>query len=103
MGTNGIFNFCAGFKVDRKFKVTWNNQIQQQLNRFYVSNKGAYLYKTKPTSKNPENMLDGFAVQLFNKYEEKEMKNYNINYQYYIMKAEKIIYDLTPKQDLFSI
>lgn len=88
---NNIYDFCAAYKVDKKFKVLWNGKIQQRLNRFYVSNKGAYLYKQKPESKEPENMLKGYPVQLFNIYEEKPIKEYDINYKYYIAECNKLI------------
>lgn len=93
-----IYDFCASFKVDRQFKVLWNGQIQQRLNRFYASEKGAYLYKQKATSKEPENMLKDSAVKIFNRYEQREMKDYDINYGYYIQQARQIIYDFESNQ-----
>lgn len=94
---NNIYDFTAAPKINKKFTVTWKGKIQQNLNRFYVSKQGAYLYKQKPDA-NPENVLKGYAVELFNKYKEKPMSEYNINYDWYIMKCREIINELEPKQ-----
>jgi hypothetical protein len=98
---NNIFDFCSAFKIDKKFKVIWNNQIQQQLNRFYVSKKGCYLYKQKDSKQVLENVLKGHGVILYNEHIEKPINEYNIDYQYYINKVNKIINELSPKQTLF--
>jgi hypothetical protein len=99
---NSIYEFCCSKKVDKKFKITWNGQTQQRLNRYYASKKGAYLYKTKPTSKAPEHLLKESPVMIFNNYEDKRvltntpdkiLENYHINYQFYISQTRKIIYD----------
>lgn len=94
---NNIYDFCMMQKVDKKFKVFWNGKQQQRINRYYVSNNGAYLYKQKPGG-NLENMLKGFGVTVFNKFEKKEMKDYNINYNYYIAEAKKLIHEIEPNQ-----
>ena len=44
---NDIYLFCASQKVDKTYTVEWNNKPQQRLNRYYASNKGAYLYKCR--------------------------------------------------------
>jgi hypothetical protein len=92
-----IYDFCASPKVAKIFTVTWKGKIQQKFNRFYVSKKGAYLYKQKKDA-NPENILKGYGVQLFNIFEDKPMSEYNINYDWYIMKCREIIEELEPKQ-----
>ena len=113
-----IYDFCASFKVDKKYTVLWNGIKQQRLNRFYVSKQGAYLYKQSPESKEPENMLKGFTVNIFNVFVDKEqikiftteegeldltyfeetLQKYNINYSYYINECKKIINDFQSKQ-----
>lgn len=95
---NYIYDFCACYKVDAKFTVTWNGKKAQRLNRFYVSQKGAYLYKTKPESKESENMLKGWAVQLANKIEDENALNHNIDYRYYIAKVREIINEFESNQ-----
>lgn len=120
-----IYDFCMMKKIDKKYKSWWNGKEQQRINRYYVSNKGAYLYKQKTsdigtygkvTMANEhggfdtvsykkgtmENMLKGFAVQIFNKFEQKEMKDYHINYNYYISETKAILHEVESKQlDLF--
>ena len=65
--------------------------MQQNLNRYYFSKNGAYLYKKKDTKSILENMNVGEGVIIFNNYEKKEWKDYNINYNYYIRKTQTII------------
>lgn len=80
---NDIFLFCASQKVDKSFKVEWHGQIlPQRLNRYYVSRKGAYLYKCKEDKKS--HMLKGFGVQLYNEHKPKAIKEYGINYSFYL-------------------
>lgn len=90
---DNIFDFCSSPKVAKSYTVYWKEKVQQNLNRFYVSKKGAYLYKQKQ-GKNKENLLKGFAVQLYNNHVNKPISEYHINYDWYIMKVKEIIYDL---------
>lgn len=92
-----IYLFCMAPKVAKKYTVWYNNIKQQNLNRFFVSNNGAYLYKQKPEG-NLENMLVGYPVQLLNKCEDINALNYNINYNFYISKARELINDIEPDQ-----
>jgi len=85
-----IYDYCKSNKIDKKFKVIHNGQVQQQLNRYYFSKNAPYLYKQKP-GKNLEHVNVGEGVVLFNTYEKKDWKDYKINYNYYIKKVEKII------------
>lgn len=87
-----IYDFCAAKKISRDYTVFWNQTPQQQLNRFYASKKGAYLYKKKDTKDTMEHVLKGYGVELFNKFEERD--NYNIDYEYYIRQVRAIIQDL---------
>lgn len=96
-----IFDFTLANKISKDYTVYWNNQVQQQLNRYYISRKGSYLYKQKKDKKTMENVLKGFGVILYNEHIEKPMNEYNIDYQYYINKVNKIINELSSKQTLF--
>ncbi len=114
--SESIWDFIQFQKVGRDFTVLWNEKEQQHINRFYVSKKGAYLYKVKDVEKydkktgkleklkSYQNVLKGYGVQLMNKYEELPTPNYNIQYNYYIHRANEIIRQLEPIQrDLFDI
>lgn len=93
---DNIYDFCACQKVSKDYYVTWNNQVQQRLNRYYVTKGGAYLYKNK--AERTDNMLKGFTVELFNDYTEASMETRNINYQFYIAKTKEILVQLEPQQ-----
>lgn len=86
-----IYDFCLSKKISKNYQVWWNNLKQQNLNRFYVSKKGAYLYKQKGTKSKMENVLKGFPIMLYNKHEEKPFNEYNVYLPYYIQKIEKMI------------
>ena len=97
---DNIYDFCMMQKVDRKFKTMWNNKEQQRTNRFYVSNdpNKSYLFKVDRDTGKQASILKGFGVELFNKYEKKEMKDYRINYNYYISETKKILDIVESKQ-----
>lgn len=112
LGCDNIWDFIIFQKVGKQYEVMHNQELQQHINRFYVSKKGAYLYKIKTkdkfdersnstiTVKKPESVLKGYGVTLFNEYEEKPMVDYNIQYEYYIRQATEIIEKLEPRQQL---
>lgn len=96
-----IYDFCMMQKVGDNFECEWNGQPTQHINRYYVSKRGAYLYKVKDRNTNKESkqhLLKGFGVKLFNKYEEKSMQEYDIHYEYYISECRKLILQLEPIQ-----
>ena len=112
-----IRKFLKAEKTGKQWTVEYNDQIQQRINRFYVSNNGYYLWKFKNNSgvKEYQNMLKGYAVTLHNKFysdEDLQWKYaqgetfesiYDINYNYYISQCKKIINDIKPKQlNLFN-
>ena len=94
---SNIYDFTACQKVDKKYQVIWNGKNQQRINRYYVSKNGAYLYKQKPEG-NLENMLKGYGVTLFNDYIKKDMKDYLIDYQFYISQVNSLLHELESKQ-----
>ena len=112
-----IRKFLKAEKTGKQWTVEYNDQIQQRINRFYVSNNGYYLWKFKDNAgvKEYQNMLKGYAVTLHNKFysdEDLQWKYaqgetfesiYDINYNYYISQCKKIINDIKPKQlNLFN-
>ena len=58
------------------------------------------LYKKKNSKSKVDNVLKGHSVILFNKYEKKEMKDYFIDYNYYISETENIIQNLRDNYQL---
>lgn len=95
-----IFDFCMSQKVDRKFDVFWNNEKQQRLNRYYASKKGAYLYKKEKNNlkAKPQHLLKDAGVMLYNNHIEQEFMRYNVDFQYYINQANKMIADISYRE-----
>ena len=92
-----IFLFCLSKKIDKNYQVYWNNVRQQNLNRFFVSKKGSFLYKKKE-NKNLENVLKGNPVMLYNKASGEDARTMGIDYTYYINKIKEVIHKFEPTQ-----
>lgn len=95
-------DFITYQKVSRDFEVEYNEQLIQRINRYYCATNGYYLYKCKVDKDGNRNgyinMLKSSSVILCNNLDDfKEFPN-NINYQYYIAEANKIIAPLITKQ-----
>ena len=86
-----IYDYCKSNKIGKDFVVWWNGQIQQQLNRYYFSKKGAYLFKQKFGQGTMQHVNVGQPVTLFNNYVNKSWEDYNVDYNYYISTTQKII------------
>ena len=86
-----IYDYCKSNKISKNFDVYWNGEIQQQLNRYYFSKKGAFLFKQKDGIGTMQHVNVGQPVILFNQYEEKQWEDYNVDYNYYISSTQKII------------
>ena len=94
-----IFDFCLRLKTNSKSTPYFqyydkeNQRItDKKLNRttrYYVSNSGGMLFKQFETGA-ISGVNVGYVVTLFNKYEKKDMKDYNINYNFYLKEANKI-------------
>lgn len=117
-----IRKFLQAEKTGKQWTVEYNDQEQQHVNRFYVSNNGLYLWKWKLDDRktvkvkgvsvdNPEygkrqyqNMLAGYGVTILNKLDLTiPINDLNINYVYYIYKCNKVIEQLKPRQlELFN-
>ena len=92
-----IRDFLMSQAVDKKFKVTYGDEPVQRINRFYASTNGKYLYKgTSPSDLH--NMLTKSGVTILNKFDDRTIEDYKINYRYYIGEARKIISDFTEQQ-----
>jgi len=96
---DNIYDFCMMQKMDKKFIALHGDEILQKTNRFYASDleSAPYLYKVDEDV-NRHHLLKDSGVEIFNDYQKKDMKDYNINYKYYINEARKIIYTIQTKQ-----
>lgn len=100
MNHKDIYDFTMFQKVGHQYNVEWWGKKQQHINRYYASKTGAYLYKIKGegSKKSVQHMLKGVGVMIFNRYEEKPMEKYEINYQYYIAAARELINQIESNQ-----
>ena len=100
-------DFITYQKVDKKFKVEYNNNIIQQINRYYCATGGYNLFKCQVDSDGHRlgyiNMLKASGIIICNNIEDFKEFPKNINYRYYISEANKIIYALkTIQTSLFD-
>lgn len=103
-GHRNIFDFCIGVKASRNYHYetvdkNGNKEVYHRMIRYYISTDGKKLLKVK----NPEAETDGPAVSQCEVGEWKStvanlidqsrpIEEYNIDYEYYIQKAEERIY-----------
>jgi hypothetical protein len=101
-----IYDFCKRFRSTEGWRSETrytDSNLQPQIDkqqkniRYYISNLGSTLMKVH-NDKRESNIEKGWLVTIFNKYIQKSMKDYNINYQYYINECNKIIDTIENKQ-----
>jgi len=104
-----IYDFCTAKKTDKKFQNEYHyidtdtgelvvEQLQKSV-RFYVSTRGGALYKYNPENDTYINYCAGKTVKVFNDYVgHPSMKDYGINYGFYIAETMKIINLIEDKQ-----
>ena len=94
-----IKDFLMSEKTGKQWIVEYKGKQQQRTNRFYASTNGYYLYKYKIENgiKKYQNMLTQSGVTIANNFD-KLPSELNINYNYYINEANKIINQLRTKQ-----
>lgn len=95
---NDIYDFCLRLKTNSKSTPIFKhfddngNIVDTSLSRttrYYISKTGGCLLKDFGENRiNGVNI--GYSVTIFNKYEEKNIKDYNIDYNFYITEANKI-------------
>lgn len=103
---NEILDFCMYKKIGKKFKVIWNGNEQQRINRYYASTSGAYLYKVDDNTnkKKISHVLKDTGVSLVNNITELDTKKYkDLNYKYYIYNANKIINSIKMYETQFKL
>lgn len=111
---SNIYDFCGREKFDSKSYGETNtltydtlgnpyNKIekQQRNTRYYITTKGSTFIKryNKGTS---EFINKGYQVKIFNRYEEKEMRDYKIDYQFYINACRKEISNIISNQQTLN-
>ena len=94
MECTDILKFCTYQKVAKDFFVEFNGHPVRHINRFYMSLNGGRLIKYKLENGQkirPTNLCADSAVTIYNKFDDKNISDRNINYQYYIHEVYKII------------
>ena len=105
-----IFDFCLRLKTNSKSTPYYKyldddgrivDKKLDRTTRYYVSNAGGIIIKQFDESR-ASGVNVGYSVNLFNKYVEKPMKEYDINYNFYISEANKIKYTVDDGQLTFN-
>lgn len=94
-----IYDFCLRLKVNKNVEVIYDyiedsevkSEILGKNIRYYISNSGGSLTKHFLEKDSKSGVNVGFVTTIFNEFEKKEMKNYDINYNFYISECNKII------------
>lgn len=101
-----IFDFCLRLKVNKdwkaQYKFIFGNEIKTKIlsknTRYYISNSGGSLYKKNVKDDRITGVNVGFVTTIFNDFINKPMKDYNINYKFYLTECRKIIDSIENKQ-----
>lgn len=98
-----ILDFCGRFKTTKG----WHTEIRnvsfdknenpfisvtklQKTNRYFISNNGGAFYKVNEDGRQQLIEAGGRKVTIFNTIEEKNIKEYQIDINYYVLECEKI-------------
>jgi len=105
LNSTDIYEFCIAKKIgddftnefhelkDREYKIV---DLQKSV-RYFVSTDGGVLLKRKEDG-SKTNYESGKRITVFNNYIEKDIKDYNIDYSYYIHNTQKIIDEIIKPQ-----
>lgn len=94
-----IYDFCISQKTGSNWIPEYHTiegaeskiTVLQKNIRYYVSVRGGTLIKRNKEDNRCIRLIAGYNTIVFNKYIPKEMKDYNINYNYYKMRCYEII------------
>lgn len=90
MNNHDINDFITYQKVDKKFKVIYENKQITRINRYYVAKQAPYLYKQK-SGGNLESLLKASGVRIVNDLTKIKEFPKDVNYSYYLGEIRKII------------
>lgn len=89
-----IYDFCLSTKMRKgqiaKYIDKDGTKILGKVNRYYVSTDGGKLIKEYDDDRQQE-LVANQRITMFNTYEKKDMKDYHIDYNYYIKECNKRI------------
>jgi hypothetical protein len=104
--SDNIWDFCIGKKASKDYYwQTIGNSINNydKLIRFYISySENKLLKRKKETSEAPgaeiTKYFDGYSISIFNKYTPLPIKEYGINYEYYINNIKQVVGKIEKKR-----
>lgn len=85
--------FCKTQNIGKKYTATFIDKEEHNIQRnvrFYVSNRGGYLFKKEITGK-LNNLCAGYKVTILNTLDDTPIELRDIDYNYYYQEAMKII------------
>jgi len=94
-----IYDFCLRLKTNSKSIAKFTHIVDKQIvvdtlsrtTRYYISKSAKAGTLLKDFGDNRTSGVNiGYSAMIFNKYEEKNMKDYDINYNFYISEAYKL-------------
>jgi hypothetical protein len=101
-----INDFITYQKVGKQFFVELNNKRISNINRYYASTGGYRIYKVNKESGKYVSLLTKSGLKIVNDLTKLDGFPNDVNYQYYISEAEKIIFPMEHRQlslyDLFA-
>lgn len=98
-----INRFVTFQKVKKDFEVFYNGERITHINRYYMSTNGGKMYKQKVNMNgkpfgSATMLCASSPVTIYNKFDNLDISERHINYQYYISEAYKIIEKMDKKQ-----
>lgn len=107
---NNIYDFCGRYKATKGWHARYNTtkkvgddtvfhyEDYGKILRYYpTTSSGGTAVKVCGDGRNVE-LLSGWATQVFNRFEDKPIEDYKIDYQFFIGKCNEIIHELEPTQ-----
>jgi hypothetical protein len=107
-----IFDFCGGKKIKGDWEFTeeyiedgiYKKDKLQNTIRYYVSNKGSKIIKHNIVDDRLTQVVAGKWLQtLFIDYVKKDIKEYDLNYDYYLERVMKEVNNLEPVKNQLSL
>lgn len=101
---DNIYDFCLRLRLTSssyaEHRYIEGSELKRvkltKTTRYYISNKGGAIQQLFSNGWVGVNV--NYVSTLFNKYVSKDMKDYDINYKFYILEAKKIIDKIEDKQ-----
>lgn len=100
---NNIYDFCIRNHTrssNEIHSISNSKHIIKKVsgtNRYFISNKGGKLISLSDTGRRRDIEV-GFYITLFNRYDKRNIEDYDINYNYYISKCNIIINNIKNNQ-----